>query len=541
MFNSEFSYGGYNVKKYVKSNIFLLLQAILFSTITAIIAVRVQFFKGDVLDFALVSDVSSTVRYGLLLLLFILFELGFYYLYDLARGKFAVCSIEQVRRDFFASLLRRKYPDFLRRTDGEYIAQYTNEMEMVENQYFSTVPLLGEIVVKIAIVSISLFLLDYRIALITLVLLTMPLYVPKLAEKKLQKAQMDYVRQFESHLRKLNDWLRGFEVIKNYAIEEEVFLIFDESNRLTQEKNWQKRKMSYVARAVSAALSYISHFIIIAVAAYLVLKGDFSAGRFFIAAGMIDQLSYPIVTLSYLLQDLVSVKPVNESVISFCSYKLLQEKQTELHPHEVGRIEYENVTFGFDDRELFAELSMSFEKNRRYLIQGTSGSGKTTLIDMLVNYYSPQSGSIMIDQKPVEELSNLYELITIMRQDAFLFEESLRNNLTMYRKIPDEKLFSVLRAVGLNYLASIEKLDMTIQAEGENLSGGEKKRIGLARSLLRETPILILDEPLANLDAENVSMIENLILGITDRTLIVISHQFSEKGRAGFEQILSLR
>lgn len=119
-----------------------------------------------------------------------------------------------------------------------------------------------------------------------------------------------------------------------------------------------------------------------------------------------------------------------------------------------------------------------------------------------------------------------------------LFEDTLRNNITMYKDIPDDKLIDTLWKVGLSTYANLQKLDMLINEGANNLSGGEKRRVTLARSLLRETPILILDEPLANLDGENAKAIETLLLSITDRTVIIISHQFSQEKLIEFDEII---
>lgn len=172
------------MKNYIKRNWKLLVLAFLFSTLAAMFAVRVQFLKGDVLDYALAKNTDNTLRYGLYLGLFIILELGFFYLYDLCKGKFVVNSIKEIRFDYFQSILSREYPEFLKEKQGEYISRYTNQMELIENQYFLTIPLLVEILVKILMVSIFLFILDYRLAIVTLVLLTTPLYIPKLVEKK---------------------------------------------------------------------------------------------------------------------------------------------------------------------------------------------------------------------------------------------------------------------------------------------------------------------------------------------------------------------
>lgn len=204
-----------------------------------------------------------------------------------------------------------------------------------------------------------------------------------------------------------------------------------------------------------------------------------------------------------------------------------------------GEITFQDVSFGYGEEELLQNLNMTFKKNKRYLLQGPSGSGKTTSMNLLLDYDKPSEGHIFVDGYEVHEIKHLNKLFIVMRQDAVLFQESLRTNLSLYQEIHDEKLIEVLEQVGLKKFASKDKLDMQIEEDGNNLSGGEKRRITLARSLLREAPLMILDEPLANLDAENASSIEDLLLSIQDRTMIVISHQFSPSKRSGFQEIYS--
>ena len=121
-----------------------------------------------------------------------------------------------------------------------------------------------------------------------------------------------------------------------------------------------------------------------------------------------------------------------------------------------------------------------------------------------------------------------------------LFHDSLRNNLTMYRDIPDETLVETLQTLGLDKFAKKDALDAMVTENGANLSGGEKKRICLARELLRDTDVLILDEPLANLDDATAGMIEDLLLSIEGNLLLVVSHQFSERKLPSFDDVLNL-
>ena len=217
---------------------------------------------------------------------------------------------------------------------------------------------------------------------------------------------------------------------------------FIQSNNATMMKNLRKRQMGYLTRSISALLSYFSHFVILVFAAYLVLKGDFSAGGFFIAVGMIDQLSYPIISLSYFIQDLVSVRPVNQSVLKFINEKTIQHgRRIDVPKEDFREVYFNDVSFGYENHEcIINNLNMRFVRDKQYLLKGKSGSGKTTSVNLILNYYMPSSGSVEMNNIPVSEIKNLNQMITVMRQDAVLFEETLRNNLTMYQEFSDENL-----------------------------------------------------------------------------------------------------
>jgi len=300
--------------------------------------------------------------------------------------------------------------------------------------------------------------------------------------------------------------------------------------------------MGYLTRTISAMLSYFSHFIILIFAAYLVLSGDFSAGDFFIAVGMIDQLSYPIISLSYFIQDLVSVKPVNKSILEFINQKPVRHGTIDILKKDFKEVLLKDISFGYEDNEnIIKNLTMKFLRGKQYLLKGVSGSGKTTSMNLLLDYYNPSGGTVKINDVPVNKIKNLNEIITVMRQDAILFEDTLRNNITMYQEVSDEKVISILSKVGLDRYANHHSLDMLIHEGGTNLSGGEKRRVTLARSILRETPILILDEPLANLDEKNAKAIEAQLLSVKDRTIIIISHQFSSENIIKLDEVIEFK
>lgn len=524
------------MNKYIKKNKNNLILAILMSTITSILAVSLQFIKGDVLDYALKGDLKNGAYYGLLLGVFILLEIVSYYIYNLFRGKYTVDSMGDLREDYFKSILNKEYPDFIQKVQGDYISNYTNKIEIIVRGYIGNIPLLAEITIKIILVSISLFILDTRIAIVTLFLLTLPLYVPKLAEKKLHKSRSEDVETYEKHLSLLVDWLSGLEVIKNFGIENIVKNKFEENNSQVKNKGLNMRKVGYFSQLLTAILSYFSHFTILVFASYLVFKGEFSAGDFFISISMIDQLSYPILSLTGFLQEIVSAKPVCKDLEKLINVESKIDKNKLIE--KPLNIQFKDVSFGYNKEIVLKDINFNILEKEKCLIIGESGSGKSTILNLILGYYKPDKGEVLINNTETYYGKQLSKQISIMRQDVILFNDTLRNNLTMYSDIKDKKLIDILNKVGLSRYANIKGLDMIISEKGSNFSGGEKRRISLARTFLKDSKIILLDEPLANLDIETSRLIEQLIESIKDKTVIMVSHEYSKKFMDIFDKVI---
>ncbi len=528
------------MNNYLRKNSAYYIGALVFVLISTVFAVALQFFKGGVLDHAIAGDTGATLKYAVLLIGFILGEVLFYYFYKRSSARFSVGCTRLLKHDIFAGILRRSYVIYKEKQQGEYVAKYTSEADMIKTRYFQMLPLFWEILLKIVFVSFALFLLDWRIALVTLLLLTTPLYIPKLIEKRLQKAQAEYLKAVEENLAKVNDWLSGFEIIKNFSIERQILLRFDESNTQTMDKLLRDTVLGAAAQLITTLISYLSYFIVLACSTWLVLSGEFSAGDFFAAIGMIDQLSYPLISLAEIIRQLIAIRPSCAAMERFVSQSN-DGANTRSLPGVGKNICYDSVSFGYTaDRPLLKDLTFTAEKGKKYLLKGPSGCGKTTAVNLLLRYYDAADGRITVDGVPITEYGSTYSAITVVRQEAVLFHDTLRNNLTMYGGGSDEKLIETLQSLGLDRFANVQSLDAVITENGANLSGGEKKRICLARALLRDTDVLILDEPLANLDEGTAQKIEDLLLSISGKLLLVVSHQFSEEKLCFFDNVIAL-
>lgn len=528
------------MKKYHQRHRAAFFGALVCILSSNIFAVVLQFFKGDVLDYAIAGEFHATLRYALLLLSFIAGEVLFYYLYKRCSARYVAGCTQLLKQDIFESILRRSYVSFRKRPQGEYIAMLTNEADSIKNRQFEMLPLLFDILSKIMFVSLGLFLLDWRLAFITLVLLTTPLYIPKLIERRLQKAQTDYLKALQESLAKINDWLSGFESIKNFSAEKQILQRFIQSNDLAMQKLLKDNVLGAVSQLITTLISYLSYFVVLICATWLVLAGEFTAGNFFVAIGMIDQLSYPLISLADIIRQLVAIRPSCKAMERFVEDTSDVNSDPTLQ-HVRKEIRYQDVSFAYPGTApIIKNMEFTAKLGERILIKGPSGCGKTTAINLLLRYYDVSSGCILVDGVPISKYGSTYACVTIVRQEAILFRDTLRNNLTMFTNIPDETLIFMLKRLGLSKFANREALDSLVMEHGANLSGGEKRRICLARALLRDTEVLVLDELLANLDERTAESIEDLLLSIQGKLLLVVSHQFTEKKLCKFDKVLTL-
>jgi len=513
------------MKNYILKHKKELIKLILFIILASISAVFIQFFRGYVLDSA-INKSRDVIYYGITMFLLIVLEILFTYLFFTASNKLTSVYIEDLRSDIFKSILSKNYKDFYANDKGNYISKLINEVTLIDEKFFSNLCTFLQVSIKALLVLISIFLLNWKLSIIAMFLMTLPLYIPKLIQNKIKNLNTKYVNSINDLTSLLNDYLSGYEIIHNYSLTQLFIKKFIDKNYNTQYDFYKMRKISSLSRTLFVIFS-----------TYLVFKGEFTAGEFFAAIGLVDQLSWPIISISINIQNFIAAKPVINSILPYINTVDSNIKNS--NSKKISNIVFSNVCFSYNEKNLIKNFNAEFKENKKYLIKGESGSGKTTLINLLLGFEKLDSGNIFINGN-VCETEDILEKISIVRQETFLFNDTIRNNISLYEDIEDESIFKILNTVNLTKFSSVEGLDAMIENSGINLSGGEKRRIILARALIRKKDVLILDEPLANLDKNNAHLIEDLILKINDVTLIVISHTFSEEKLKEFDKIYSL-
>ena len=224
--------------------------------------------------------------------------------------------------------------------------------------------------------------------------------------------------------------------------------------------------------------------------------------------------------------------------------KNVRESGEQMDPVLRDGITIDHLTYGYhESAPVLNDVSVRFEAGKSYAIVGTSGSGKSTLVNLLMGSSNDYQGSIRFDQRELRSIAteSLYGLVSVVQQNVFIFDDTIRNNITMFRHFDEKLVQQATEKAGLTPLLAERGEDYICGENGSGLSGGERQRISIARCLLRQTPVLLIDEATAALDAATAYSVSAAILAIEGLTRIVVTHRLEEPLLRKYDEILVLK
>ena len=278
--------------------------------------------------------------------------------------------------------------------------------------------------------------------------------------------------------------------------------------------------------------------------AYLALAGKgLTAGAVFMFVNLMSFMIGPVAELPALLAARKAARGLIDKLADALEQDEAQPDGVHITPL-ARELRFENVRFSYDgETEILRGVSARFEAGKAYAIVGASGSGKTTLLNLLTSPGTAYDGSILLDGTELRTIApeSLYETVSLIQQNVFVFNASIRDNITMFRSFPSEELAQAVRRAQLESLLADRGEGYLCGENGSGLSGGEKQRISIARSLLKHASVLLADEATAALDAQTAHQVTDDILSLSGVTRIVVTHTLEQAALRQYDGILVLK
>lgn len=439
---------------------------------------------------------------------------------------------------YFNHVLHLPMNFFSTRKSGEIISRFLDANKIIDALANATLSLFLD-VTMVVFVGTALFLQNQLLFLISLA--TIPVYasIVFLFMKPFDNSNEEQMESSAVVNSQIIESLRGIETIKSFNATDQVYQKVENQFTDLMKKSFRNANLDNLQSNMKSALQVISATLLLWAGTALVLKGRLSIGQLITYNALMSFFTTPLQNIINLQVKLQTAKVANERLneVFALNQELLDDAEYDLSVRESTTeptVTLSKVTFGYGFEEaVLKNVSCEIEKNSKVAIVGMSGSGKSTLAKLLLNFYELQLGKIEIQGKKIQTIpkSQLREAISYVSQETFFFSGSIYENLTfgLNEVLNDEKIIWACELAQIKAYIESQPLNYQFQIEegGSNLSGGQKQRLAIARALLKNSEIMILDEATSGLDTRSEHEIIQSLLKLKDKTIIFIAHHLS--------------
>ena len=460
------------------------------------------------------------------------------------RNKLVRQIMSRYKNKVFLSILDRDYRDFSKEKSGKFISVLTENMKKIEqdylHQYFNISKNLSLMIFSL----LAMFIGNWYLTLLVIIASIIPMMISGFIGQKSAYLKKSVMIADQKYLAKVKDILAGFLVIKSFNVKEAIRQDYRNESEKLDEIYFMKGKFDVLANVISQLSGMIVFLVAFGGGMYLVFNGYTTIGS---VTTIVQLVNFVVMPLNEVGMGMSKFREGQATLNAFEVKDVIELQTGKTKEYFDDVISFSNIDFSYPNTEekIFNHLSLKIQKGEKIAIVGMSGSGKSTLLNLLLRFYDVTSGHISIDNQDIQAISaeSLYNLMTIVQQDVYIFDDTLRANITLNQSFTDEEIKKAVQQSGLeSYVLENESgLQALCGENGSNLSGGQKQRVSIARALIRKTPILLLDEATSSLDNQVTTEIESSILDIQNLTALVVTHKLNENILKKYDRILFMK
>jgi len=453
--------------------------------------------------------------------------------------RIACGAVEQVRQRILEQVLYRTVAQYNAEGDAAYLSLLTTDLRTLYDDYYMS---LFSIVFwgGIMLCALAMYLYISPVMLLAILLVTIPpLVLPRRMNERLKATRDAFSLQMADYTQQLKELLGGFEIIRSFLREDAYAALHQKAARKARESELDYQQSLNAMVTNTSLISNLIFPVVMLVGLFLAFDGRLTMGTVSTAASMANFVITPCHQIAQCWAKVKSSQGIRQRLEAAMAEPQAAEQGEPIGPIE--SIQCETVRFAYPNtaEPVLKDASLTVDAAQKVALVGESGCGKSTLAKLLFQYYPDYSGDILFNGRQVRTLDRtaLYRRVGYIAQTAYLFHDTIRNNICLHEDFPDEQLAHAIAAAGLtDWVASLpDGLDTVISENGKNLSGGQRQRIGIARLALRSYDLIIADEITASLDPDTSQQVmENLIampcmvVAITHDVAGSFMHQFDK-------------
>ena len=526
-------------RKWLKSIIFPTILG----SISSAMAMLGLYYVSVVMDYAISGDLQLMLTSAGIAFFFYLFGLfGLGSLYSHLNYKVSIGTVSDIAIAVVRNAYKKSTNLFRSKNDAYYTNILINDVFSLFNKRYSNIPLEMRLAVEILVAFSILIYISPIIFGMAIASMAVPIVSTALFSKLVQKHSLRNSNAWETFTSDATETIQAYEHIKlNGKIDGYLAKISSSINFTfaTTRKYWFVSAQNYRTQHLTSITLML---ILLSIGGYLVSINGITVGELLAAVLILSNISNTITNFFSARTERKGTKPIYDKIADELADDETQKDKKDIEISHTPAVTYNNINFGFEDKQLYNNFSFTFNPGGCYAILGESGSGKSTLAKLLLGYYNNYEGKISIDGKDVQGISenSLFDIVGIVHQSPFMLNDNLYNNITMFdNSVGAKEVEDLLKELSLTDLAK-RVGDTPLGDFGDNISGGERQRISIARTLIKKPKVIIFDEPTTGLDPENTKIINEYIFSLKDITRIVISHNQADEYVSRFDDVIRL-
>lgn len=527
--------------RYLKRFIWVLLAAWLCAVVSVLLSLLVPDSLSRITNIieqgmdAGGLDSSAIISISMGVLALYLFSSILSYIQNITLVNTTQSIMRFMRQDIDKKLNRIPLARFDSSSFGDLLSRVTNDVDTIGMSLNHSATDIVTAAVTFLGVAVMMFLTNIQLALISLISSAVGFLLMNLIVRKSQRFFVNrqrYLGQLNGHIEEV---YAGHLIVKAYGGEEQSKEEFSRLNQLLYEANWKSQFLSGIMRPIMDFLGNFGYVAVCVAGAFMVVNRSIHFGVIVAFILYVKMFTMPMGLVAQSITSLQSAIAAAERVFSFLDEPELEDEsgKTALIQNAEGYVEFSNVCFGYvRDRPIIHNFSVTIKPGQKVAIVGPTGAGKTTIVNLLMRFYEVDSGTIKLDGINIRDTSreNVHDQFCMVLQDTWLYKGTIRENIVYSKKdVPDEKVVEACKAVGLHrFIRGLPKGYDTELSDSSNLSEGQRQLITIARAMIDDAPLLILDEATSSVDTRTEQLVQDAMDRLTqNRTSFTIAHRLS--------------